>query len=173
LVLSISATTRPPRPTERPDVDYLFVTDEEFDRMVEAGELLEWEEVFGGHRYGTPQLPVEASLGSGYDVLLEIDVEGARQIRDRVPEAVMVLLRPPSMNELGRRLRGRGTETDESIAERLAKAQRELDQGHLFDHEVLNDDLDHASSQVAAIIEASHVEGSSGVDEDPTEDVPS
>ncbi len=85
----------------------------------------------------------------------------------------MVLLRPPSMDELERRLRGRGTETDESIAERLAKAQRELDQGHLFDFQVLNDELEHASSQVAAIIEASHDEVPSGVDEDPTEDVPS
>jgi guanylate kinase len=172
-VLSVSATTRPPRSTEHDDVDYYFVSDGEFDRMVEAEELLEWEEVFGGRRYGTPRGPVEDSLGSGVDVLLEIDVEGARQIRERVPGAVMVLLRPPSMDELERRLRGRGTETDESIAERLAKAQRELDQGHLFDFQVLNDELEHASSQVAAIIEASHDEVPSGVDEDPTEDVPS
>ena len=172
-MLSISATTRPPRPNERRDVDYFFVTDGEFDRMVEAEELLEWEEVFGGRRYGTPSRPVLDSLRAGDDVLLEIDVEGARQIRERVPGAVMVLLRPPSMAELERRLRGRGTETDESIAERLSKAQLELDQGSVFDFEIVNDDLERASSQVAAIIEASHDEGSSGVDEDPTEDVPS
>jgi guanylate kinase len=155
LTLSISATTRPPRSVETDGVDYLFVDDAGFDRLVADDEFLEWAEVFHGHRYGTPAGPVEAHLEAGADVLLEIDVEGARQVRERAPHAVMILLEPPSLDELERRLRSRGTETDESIAERLAKAGWELSQRRLFDHEVVNDDLERASSQVAAIIEAS------------------
>jgi guanylate kinase len=169
LVLSVSATTRPPRPTEVKEVDYLFVDDAEFDRMVTDGELLEWAEVFDGHRYGTPAVPVRSELDRGRDVILEIDVEGARQIRDQMPEAVMVLLAPPSMDELERRLRSRGTESDESISERLDKATWELDQREMFDRVVTNDDLDHASSQVAAIIEASRVRSPDAPDQ-PTED---
>jgi guanylate kinase len=155
LELSISATTRPPRPVETDGVDYVFVDDAGFDRMVDDGEMLEWAEVFHGHRYGTPAGPVQEHLATGRDVLLEIDVEGARQIRERAPDAVLILLEPPSLDELERRLRSRGTETNESIAERLAKAGWELGQRDLFDHVVVNDDLERASSQVAAIIEAS------------------
>ena len=155
LDLSISATTRPPRPVETDGVDYVFVDDAGFDRMVHDGEMLEWAEVFHGHRYGTPGGPVQEYLATGRDVLLEIDVEGARQIRERAPDAVLILLEPPSLDELERRLRSRGTETNESIAERLAKAGWELGQRDLFDHVVVNDDLERASSQVAAIIEAS------------------
>ncbi len=169
LILSVSATTRPPRATEVKDVDYFFVDEAEFDRMIADGELLEWAEVFGGSRYGTPRPAVETRLAQGDDVLLEIDVEGARQVRERVPGAVLVLLSPPALKELERRLRGRATETDASIAERLAKAEWELAQSELFDHEVVNDDLEHASSQVAAIIEAIRAEGLSA-DDDPTEE---
>jgi guanylate kinase len=151
-VLSVSATTRRPRPGEVDGVDYFFVDDSGFDRMVGDGEMLEWAEVFHGHRYGTPAGPVELHLDAGRDVMLEIDVEGARWVRERVPDAVMILLEPPSRSELERRLRSRGTDTDEGIAERLAKADWELSQRDLFDHTVVNDDLDGASSQVAAII---------------------
>jgi guanylate kinase len=147
------------------------VDDDEFDRMVADGEFLEWAEVFKGHRYGTPAGAVRAQLERGRDVILEIDVKGARQIRERFPGAVMVLLEPPSLGELERRLRSRGTESDASIAERLDMAEWELEQRDLFDHEVVNDDLERASSQVAAIIEASHTEAASAVD-DPTEDPP-
>ncbi len=154
-VLSVSATTRPPRAGEADGVDYLFVDDAGFDRMVDEGEMLEWAEVFHGHRYGTPAGPVELHREAGRDVVLEIDVEGARWVRERVPDAVMILLEPPSRGELERRLRSRGTDSDEGIAERLAKADWELAQRDLFDHRVVNDDLEGASVQVAAIIEAS------------------
>ena len=169
-MLSVSATTRPPRDTEVDHVDYLFVDDDAFDGMIAADELLEWAEVFNRHRYGTPSRSVREHLESSSDVILEIDVEGARQIRERAPDAVMILLEPPSMDELERRLRSRGTEDDDSIAERLSKAGWELSQRPLFDHVVVNDDLEHASSQVAAIIEASRGQGSRAADDDPTED---
>jgi len=155
LLLSVSATTRPPRSGEVDGTDYFFVDDAGFDRMVDDGEMLEWAEVFHGHRYGTPAGPVELHRDAGRDVLLEIDVEGARWVRQRVPDAVMILLEPPSRDELERRLRSRGTESEEGIAERLAKADWELSQRDLFDHEVVNDDLERASSQVAAIIQSS------------------
>ena len=155
LVLSVSATTRPPRARETDGVDYYFVDEAGFDRMVADAELLEWAEVFHGHRYGTPAGPVELHRDAGRDVVLEIDVEGARWVRERVPDAVLILLEPPSREELERRLRSRGTESDVGIAERLAKADWELAQRDLFDHVVVNDELDGASSQVAAIIEAS------------------
>jgi guanylate kinase len=150
-------------------VDYFFVDEADFDRMIANGELLEWAEVFHGHRYGTPAGPVELHRRAGRDVVLEIDVEGARQVRERAPDAILILLEPPSMDELARRLRGRGTETDASIEERLRKARWELAQRDLFDHEVVNDDLERASSQVAAIIQASRVRSRDGAG-DSTED---
>jgi guanylate kinase len=173
LVLSVSATTRPPRAGEVDGIDYFFVDAAGFDRMVADGEMLEWAEVFHGHRYGTPAGPVELHRDAGRDVLLEIDVEGARWVRERVPDAVLILLEPPSPGELERRLRSRGTESDASIEERLAKAAWELEQGDLFDHAIVNDDVERASSQVAAIIEASRAEppnGDSSSALDPTED---
>jgi guanylate kinase len=172
LLLSVSATTRPPRSGEVDGTDYFFVDDAGFDRMVDDGEMLEWAEVFHGHRYGTPAGPVELHREAGRDVLLEIDVEGARWVRQRVPDAVMILLEPPSRDELDRRLRSRGTESEEGIAERLAKADWELSQRDLFDHEVVNEDLERASSQVAAIIQSSRgrLPGASDhATEDPSE----
>jgi guanylate kinase len=173
LVLSVSATTRPPRAGEVDGIDYFFVDAAGFDRMVADGEMLEWAEVFHGHRYGTPAGPVELHRDAGRDVLLEIDVEGARWVRERAPDAVLILLEPPSRGELERRLRSRGTESDASIEERLAKAAWELEQRDLFDHAIVNDDVERASSQVAAIIEASRAEppnGDSSSALDPTED---
>jgi len=173
LALSVSATTRPPRAGETDGTDYYFVDDEDFDRMVAGGEMLEWAEVFHGHRYGTPSGPVELHRDAGNDVVLEIDVEGAGWVRERVPDAVMILLEPPSRSELERRLRSRGTESDASIAERLAKADWELSQRSLFDHVVVNDEVARASSQVAAIIESSRarpVSDSGHGSHDPTED---
>jgi guanylate kinase len=154
LALSVSATTRPPRPTEVDGRDYHFVDADAFDRLILEHGLLEWAEVFG-NRYGTPSEFVQVQRSSGRDVILEIDVQGAGQIRERVPEALLILLEPPSLDELARRLRGRGTESEERIERRLAEAARELDQRNLFDHVVVNDDLRTASSQVAAIIQAS------------------
>ncbi|MEP7060037.1 MAG: guanylate kinase [Actinomycetota bacterium] len=158
LVLSISATTRAARTGEMDGRDYFFVSEGRFQEMIDGGELLEWADVFD-HRYGTPKGYVESHLAQGSDVLLEIDVVGAAEVRLVHPEALLLLLAPPSMEELTRRLRGRGTESDEKIARRLAKAAWELDQGSWFDHVVVNDDLLHASSQVAAIIETSRHRG--------------
>jgi guanylate kinase len=155
LSLSISATTRPIRPGETDGVDYLFVDDAGFDRMIEADELLEWAEVYRGRRYGTPRSFVERSLAAGLDVILEIDVQGAALIRMQAPDAVLILLTPPSMEALEARLRGRATEDEASIAERLAAAARELEQGGWFDHVVVNDEVGRAADEVAAIIEAS------------------
>lgn len=149
--LSVSATTRPRRPSERDGVDYLFVTGTEFDALVDEGGLLEWAEVFG-HRYGTPRRWVEEALAAGDDVVLEIDVRGAEQVREAMPEAVLVFIDPPSLHELERRLRSRGTEDEARIAHRLAKAGWEREQRAWFDHVVVNDDLERASAQVAAII---------------------
>jgi len=152
--LSVSVTTRAPRPGEVHGVHYLFVSDAAFDRMIEERDLLEWAPVVG-HRSGTPRHPVEESLAGGRDVILEIDVQGAEQVRRLVPDAVLIFLAPPSMQELERRLRGRGTETEDGIAGRLAVAEREMERRPLFDHVVVNDDLVRASSQVAAIIDGS------------------
>lgn len=155
LVLSVSATTRLPRVNETDGVDYVFVDADTFDRMVEAGDLLEWAEVFAGTRYGTPRAFVETQLAAGRDVVLEIDVQGAAQVREQAPEAVLILLTPPSIEDLERRLRGRGTESEESLAVRVAAAERELAQEGWFDHRVVNDDLERAVADVAAIIDGS------------------
>jgi guanylate kinase len=168
LLLSVSATTRPRRPTERDGIDYVFVDDAEFDRMIGAGELLEWAEVFGS-RYGTPAEPIRRALESGRDALLEIDVQGARQVRDRLPEAVLILLAPPSLDELRRRLGQRGTEDAERLERRLAKAEQELEAAAWFDHRVVNDELERAASQVAAIIEASQSRPGSTSTEGPSD----
>ncbi|MEA2580568.1 MAG: guanylate kinase [Actinomycetota bacterium] len=159
LALSISATTRAPRPGEVDRRDYFFLSDQEFQRMIDAGELLEWADVFD-HRYGTPKDYVESRLQEGTDVLLEIDVVGAEEVRRVHPDALLILLAPPSMDELARRLRGRATETEDRVERRLAKAAWELEQAPWFDHVVVNDDLLHASSQVAAIIQASRTQRS-------------
>ncbi len=154
LVLSVSVTTRPPRAAEVQGIDYSFVSTGQFEQMVDEGAMLEWASVYG-HFYGTPGGFVEAQRAAGRDVLLEIDVQGARQIRERVGDAILILLTPPSMEALAERLRTRATENEEKIASRLAEAETELAQVDLFDHVVVNDDLETASSQVAAIIEAS------------------
>jgi guanylate kinase len=153
LEVSVSVTTRAPRALEREGVDYRFVSDDEFDRMIAAGELLEWAEIFG-HRSGTPAEPVRSTLDEGRSVLLELDVQGARQIREAVPEAVLVLLEPPSIEELERRLRARGTESDEVLVRRLAKAEWELGERGMFDEVIVNDDAKEAARELAAIIEA-------------------
>lgn len=150
-MLSVSVTTRRPRPAEVDGVDYRFVSDEEFDRLVADDALLEWAEIVG-HRSGTPKAPVEEILGSGRDVLLEIDVQGAGWVRRRSPEAVLIFLQPPSLEELERRLRSRGTETEEKLRVRLARAREELEERGRFDHVVVNDDVDRAAAEVAGIL---------------------
>jgi guanylate kinase len=155
LAHSVSATTRSPRGEERDGIDYHFVDQAEFQRMIDDGELLEWAELFRGTRYGTPVAFVRSQLDAGRDVVLEIDVQGAAQVRERDTGALLILLEPPSIEDLERRLRGRGTESEEGLAERLAAAERELAQASWFDHRVINDDLDRAVAEVTAIIERS------------------
>jgi len=150
---SVSVTTRPPRPEEADGIDYRFVSAEDFRRLVEEDAFLEHAEVFG-HRYGTLSGPIAEELEHGRDVLLEIDVQGAAQIHERHPDALLVFLAPPSEAELERRLRSRGTEDDRSIRRRLAEARRELGQTGWFDRVVVNDDVDRAAEEVAAIIAA-------------------
>jgi guanylate kinase len=151
--LSVSVTTRPPRPSERDGVDYRFVSDDEFDRLIEGGELLEWAGIVG-HRSGTPAGPVQEALANGTDVLLEIDVKGAFQVRERVDGALLIFLEPPSLGELERRLRSRGTEDEARLSRRLETAAWELEQRGAFDHVVVNDDLERATAQVEAILQA-------------------
>ena len=168
LAYSVSVKTRDPRPSELHGREYLFISEDEFDRLIEAGDLLEWAP-FTDHRSGTPRAFVEEQLAAGRDVILELDVEGARQIRERVPAAVLIFVAPPTMEELERRLRGRGTETEERIRQRLATAAREMGEQGWFDHVVTNDDLLRAASQVAAIIDTSRADPSA----DPTMEDPS
>jgi guanylate kinase len=153
LVLSVSATTRRPRTGERDGVDYFFVDDQEFDRMIGDHELLEWVEIYG-HRSGTPARFIREQRDAGRDVLLEIDVKGAAWVRKREPGAVLIFLEPPSRDELERRLRDRGTEDPQVLARRLEQAAWETQQASWFDHVVVNDDVERAAAQVAAIIAA-------------------
>jgi guanylate kinase len=132
--------------------DYWFILEEEFDRLVARGAFLEWASMFG-HRSGTMASPVEQARDEGRDVILEIDVQGAKQIRERVPDAVLVFLEPPSREELLRRLEHRGTERGEALDRRLEAVEREMAAESWFDHRVVNDDLDRAAEEVAAIIE--------------------
>jgi guanylate kinase len=150
--LSVSATTRAPRPGEVDGVHYLFVDDAEFDRMVEAGEMLEWAVVHGTHRYGTPRGPVEEALAAGRPAMLEIDLQGARQVRETMPEALFVFLAPPSWDELVRRLVGRGTETEEERARRLETAKVELAAEAEFDVTIVNREVRAAADELVALM---------------------
>ena len=151
LELSVSATTRPPRPTEDEGRHYYFVDPELFTKLVVSGGFLEWADIFG-HRYGTPREPVERALEQGRDVIVEIDVQGARQVRASRPDAYLVFIKPPSIAELERRLRTRGTETEEQIRRRLAKASDELAAEPEFDVSVVNNDLETAAREVIDIV---------------------
>jgi len=151
VVTSVSATTRGPRPGEADGREYYFLARGAFERGVEAGEFLEWVE-YSGNLYGTLRSDVEAKLAAGDDVILEIELIGARAVRVSMPEAVSVFIAPPSMAELATRLRGRGTETDEAVARRLNRAEIEVAAANEFDHVVVNDDAARAAGEVAAII---------------------
>ena len=151
LRFSVSYTTRPCRPEETDGEDYVFVSPEEFRQMAEAGAFLEHAEVFG-HRYGTSRDPVDSLLAEGHTVVLEIDWQGARQIREAAPEATSVFILPPSMAELEQRLRGRGTDSAETIARRLSEAVDDVAHWDEFDYVLINDDLDRAADELAAIV---------------------
>ena len=139
--VSVSATTRPPRPGEQDGVDYFFYTDEEFDRAIEDGQFLEWAS-FAGARYGTPKSPVMQALAEGKNVLLEIDIDGAKQVKTHEPSSLLVFLEPPTWEELVARLEGRGTDSEERRAARLALAQEELAQASFFDRTLVNEQVD-------------------------------
>lgn len=150
--LSVSATTRPPRPGEIDGVHYRFVTEDEFTRLVETEQMLEWAVVHGRHRYGTPRLPVEEAVAAGRPVLLEIDLAGARQVRRTLPEARFVFLAPPDWDTLVDRLVGRGTETPEERTRRLETARRELAAESEFDVTIVNDEVPRATAELAALL---------------------
>ncbi|MEV4113647.1 MULTISPECIES: guanylate kinase [Nonomuraea] len=149
--LSVSVTTRRPRPGEVNGVHYFFVDGEEFDRLVAAGELLEWAE-FAGNRYGTPREPVLKKLADGVPTLLEIDLEGARQVRRSMPEALLVFLAPPSWEELEKRLRGRGTEPEDVIARRLDAGRIEMAAEPEFDLSLVNTNVQDVCSRLIALM---------------------
>jgi guanylate kinase len=153
VVLSVSATTRSPRPGEVDGVDYRFVSEEEFDRLVATDALLEWAVIFGHHRSGTPSEPVEAARSEGRHVVLEIDVQGARQVRERARDATLIFLAPPSLAELERRLRDRGTEDEAQLEGRLAAAREEMSEAPLFEHVVVNDEVSSAAEEIARILQ--------------------
>ena len=151
LRLSVSATTRPPRPGERDGVDYFFWTPEQFQKEIDQGGFLEWAEVHG-RRYGTLRREVDAWLAQGDGVLLDIDVQGAEQVRRKCPDALSIFLMGPSWEVYEERLRKRHTENEESIARRLATARRELERAGEYEHQVMNDDLDTAVAAVRGLI---------------------
>jgi guanylate kinase len=152
VVTSVSATTRAPRPGEVDGREYHYLSGDEFRRRVAAGEFLEWVE-YSRDLYGTLRSEVEDKLARGDDVILEIELRGARAVREAMPQAIAVFIAPPSLAELAQRLRGRGTETDEAIARRLHIAETEVAAAGEFDHVVINDDAARAATEVAAIIE--------------------
>lgn len=153
VTFSISATTRPPRPREQDGRDYHFVDDDTFDRMIASNQLAEWA-VVHGRRYGTPRREVAGAVETGRTVLLDIDVQGARQVRRLFPDAILVFVLPPSGSELDRRLSGRASETAEQHRHRLINARREIEAVQEFDYVVLNDDLPRALHRVEAILHA-------------------
>jgi guanylate kinase len=152
--LSVSATTRAPRPGEIDGVHYFFVSDAEFDRMITAGELLEWAVVHNSYRYGTPRGPIEVALAAGSRVLLEIDLQGARQVRAAMPDALLVFLLPPTWEELVRRLIGRGTESAEEQQRRLETAKTELAAQDEFDARIVNREVGQAAQEVVELMDA-------------------
>ena len=152
--MSVSATTREPRPGEIEGVHYFFKTEEEFKEMVDRGEFLEYIHVFGSKYYGTPRSFVEQHLASGYDVILEIDVQGAMKVKQAFPDAVLMFITAPSMSEIKSRLIGRGTETMEQVEKRFATAFEEIKMIPQYDYVIINDVVDVAVHHMEAILEA-------------------
>lgn len=152
VLLSVSATTRAPRPGEVDGINYFFVSDDEFTRLEASGEMLETATVHNAYRYGTPRGPIEEALAEGKSVLLEIDLQGARAVREAMPEAILVFLLPPSWEELVRRLIGRGTEDAAEQARRLETAKTELAAQGEFDYRVVNTDVSQAAQEVVDLM---------------------
>ena len=160
VTMSISATTRPMRPGERDDVDYHFVSDAEFDRLIEAGEFVEWAPVFD-YRYGTPKAPVKAALKAGSDILFDIDWQGTQQLHSAMGEdLVRIFILPPSLDELERRLRHRGTDSEEVIASRMQRAASEISHWAEYDYVLVNRDAAECLQQVQTIVAAERLKRS-------------
>ena len=155
MCFSTSVTTRAPRPGEVDGRDYFFIDEQRFQEMVERGELLEHAR-YVSHSYGTPRAFVERQMNGGMNVILDIEVQGARQVKEQMPEAVLIFILPPSMEELRRRLVNRGTDSPEVIENRLIRAREELKEASRYDYIVCNDDLDTAAAEFAAILLAEH-----------------
>jgi guanylate kinase len=155
MCLSVSVTTRAPRAGEQHGVNYFFKTREQFEEMIANDELLEWAKVYDNY-YGTPRSYVETKLAEGYDVLLEIDIQGAMQVKQKYPDGVFIFLIPPSATELQARILGRGTETEESFRLRFGAARSELQMMKEYDYVVVNDVVDAACQRIEAIITAEH-----------------
>ena len=150
LKFSVSATTRPPRPSETDGVHYYFVTKEQFEDMIASGQMLEYS-VHNANYYGTPRVQAEEKMATG-SVLLDIEPNGAGQVKKAAPDAVLVFIMPPSMEELERRLRGRGDTPEDQIAMRLERAVWEVEQRHWYDHVVVNDDAERCADEILKII---------------------
>ncbi len=159
--LSISTTTRPPRPAEQEGVEYHFTTLPRFKNLIEEGAFLEWA-VVHGHYYGTGLEPVQLALARGEDLILEIDVQGAVQVMEKAPEAVSIFMAPPSLEALEERIKGRGTEDTEKINSRLETARQEMKAYNLYDYIVVNDTVEHAAEQISSIIDAEKCKVSRG-----------
>ncbi len=154
ITMSVSATTRPMRPGERQDVDYHFVDDAEFDRLIRAGEFVEWAPVFG-YRYGTPKAPVKAALKAGRDILFDIDWQGTQQLHAEMGEdLVRIFLLPPSMSELQQRLETRGTDSNNVIADRMGRAESEISHWAEYDYVLVNKDAHRCLQEIATIVAA-------------------
>ena len=151
--LSVSATTRDPRPGEKDGVDYFFVTDETFDSMIQKDDFLEYAK-YVSHSYGTPRSYVEEKLSEGKNVILEIEIQGALKVKERFPDTLLLFVTPPSAGELERRLRGRGTETDEVIKSRLKRAVEEAEFMDRYDYILVNDDLETCVQEMHELIQA-------------------
>lgn len=155
LRLSVSATTRKPREGETHGVQYYFLSREEFEKMIENGEVLEYAE-YCGRYYGTPLKPIETWLREGHDVILEIEVQGGAQVKKKCPESVTIFILPPSMEELENRLRGRGTEDEETIQKRLDTARTELQEADHYDYTVVNEAVPQAAERILEILRKEH-----------------
>lgn len=151
IALSVSATTRKPREGEVDGVHYHFMDADEFERMIAEEGFIEWAKVHSNY-YGTPLAPIEEHLAAGDTVVLEIDVQGAFQVLDKLPQAKLVFIAPPSLEELERRLRGRATDSDEVIVQRLANAKGEMEASKDYDYVIVNDDLERAAAELAEVI---------------------
>jgi guanylate kinase len=158
MLLSISCTTRPPRPSEKPGEWYNFVSEEEFRRRIDAGGFLEYACVFGHHYYGTPREELDRARAAGKDLVLEIDVQGAGQVKQKLPHAVGIFIVPPSREELERRLRERGQDSGGEIERRLERARQEMAAFREYEYTVVNDDLEAAGRRIQAVAVAARLE---------------